>query len=78
MRVKCDSLGLITEDFQSNQVVQDTKHIYQGFLEHLIDEPVLDLFYSGDDIYIEKEDLKLYPNQFVMLVSNQNEKNYGI
>ena len=78
MRVKCDSLGLITEDFQSNQVVQDTKHIYQGFLEHLIDEPVLDLFYSGDDIYIEKEDLKLYPNQFVMLVSNQNEKKTGL
>ena len=78
MRVKCDSLGLITEDFQSNQVVQDTEHIYQGFLEHLIDEPILDRFYSGDEIYIEKEELSLYPNQFVMLVSNQNEKKTGL
>ena len=78
MRVKCDSLGLITEDFQSNQVLQDTNHIYTGFTEHLIDEPRLDMFYSGKEIFIEKEELQLYPNQFVMLVSNQNQKKTGL
>ena len=74
MRVKCDSLGLITEDFQSNQVVKDTSHIYTGFVEHLVDEPVLDRFYNEESIFIEKEERRLFPNQYVMLVSNQNEK----
>ena len=74
MRVKCDSLGLTTEDFQSDQVVKDTDNIYTGFITHLVDEPVLDRFYSGEDIFIEEEELKLNPNQFLMLISNQNEK----
>ena len=74
MRVKCDSLGLITEDFQSDQVVKNTGNIFTGFATHLVDEPVLDMFYAGDDVFIEQEDLKLNPNEFLMLVSNQNEK----
>ena len=74
MRVKCDSLGLITEDFQTNQIVKNTNHIYTGFVEHLVDEPVIDRFYNDEDIFIEKEELRLFPNQFLMLVSNQNEK----
>jgi PhoH-like ATPase len=74
MRVKCDSLGLITEDFQSDQVVANTCSIYTGFTPHLVDEPIIDRFYNGEDVYIEKEELQLYPNQFVLLVSNQNEK----
>ena len=74
MRVKCDALGMITEDYQSNQVVTDTTHIYTGFLEHLVDEPVLDRFYKDEEIFIENDELELVPNQFVLLVSNQNEK----
>ena len=74
MRVKCDSLGLTTEDFQSDQVVKDTDNIYTGFVTHLVDEPILDQFYAGEDVFIDKEELNLNPNQFLMLVSNQNEK----
>lgn len=74
MRVKCDALGLTTEDYYSNQVVADTDHIYTGFIKHLVDEPLLDMFYKDEEIFIDKEELKLVPNQFIMLVSNQNEK----
>ena len=36
---------------------------------------LLDRFYNGEDIFIEKEESAGYfPNQYVMLVSNQNEK----
>ena len=78
MRVKCDALGLITEDYQINQVVKDTSSIYTGFNKHLIDEPVLDRFYKDEDVFIDKDELPLMPNQFVMLVSNQNEKKTGL
>jgi len=78
MRVKCDALGLATEDYLTDQVIQDTSHIYTGYIEHLVDDPVIDRFYAGEDIFIEEEDLALQPNQFIMLVSNQNEKKTGL
>lgn len=74
MRVKCDALDLLSEDFESNQIVKDTSQMYVGFQSHLIDEPILDQFYSGEEVFIDPEELKLFPNQFLMLVSNQNEK----
>jgi len=74
MRVKCDSLGVMCEDFSSEKVVQDTSKLYTGFTLHLVDNQVVDRFYEGEDVYIEKEEIKLCTQQFLMLVSNQNEK----
>ena len=31
-------------------------------------------FYSDEDVYLEKDEVKVLPNQFIMLVSNINEK----
>ena len=74
MRVKCDSLGLLTEDYIINQVVKTTEHLYTGYRTHLIDEQIIDQFYSGEKIYLDKEEIQLQPNHFLMLVSNSNEK----
>ena len=74
MRVKCDALGLLTEDYIINQVVKDTDHLYTGFKKHLVDEQIVDQFYNGEKIYLDKEDITLQPNHFLMLVSNSNEK----
>ena len=78
MRVKCDALGLLCEDFHNNQVVADTSHIFTGYKEHLVDDPVIDLFYSGEEVLLSEEEIDLAPNQFLMLVSNQNEKKTGL
>ena len=74
MRVKCDALGLLTEDYISSQVVKHHENLYTGFAKHLVDDEVVDQFYSGEDVYVEKEDITLYPNHMVMLISNSNEK----
>ena len=74
MRVKCDSLGMLCEDYISEKVVQDTSQLYTGFTLHLVDDQVIDHFYAGEDVFIEKDEIKLGAQQFVMLVSNQNEK----
>ena len=74
MRVKCDALGLLTEDYQAEQVVENSEGLYTGRAEILVDEQQVDKFYAGDDIWIDKSEVKLYPNQFVMLISNSNEK----
>lgn len=74
MRVKCDALGLLTEDYQAEQVVESSEGLYTGRAEILVDEQVIDQFYAGEDISIRKEEYILYPNQFVMLISNSNDK----
>tara|TARA_R110000824_G_scaffold2936_10_gene13421 strand:- start:38944 stop:40251 length:1308 start_codon:yes stop_codon:yes gene_type:complete len=74
MRVKCDSLGIITEDYAPNKVVSDEKHLFTGFKKHLVDDQLIDQFYDGEAIYFDKEDGTFFPNQFVMLVSSSNEK----
>ena len=74
MRVKCDALGLLTEDYQAEQVVENSEGLYTGRSELLVDEQQIDKFYSGEDIFVEADQQLLYPNQFVMLISNSNDK----
>ena len=45
-----------------------------GFKSHLVDEEIIDQFYSGEEIYLDKEDIKLQPNQYLMLISSSNQK----
>ena len=74
MRVKCDSLEIMTENYAPNKVVDDEKHLFTGLKKHLVDDQLIDQFYSGEEIYFEKDDGVFFPNQFLMLVSNSNEK----
>lgn len=74
MRVKCDSIGLVCEDFVSGQIVTNTDELYTGFTDYLIDDQIIDRIYNKEDVYLEKDDIQAFPQQFVMLVSNQNEK----
>ena len=86
MRIKSDSIGLPSEDYIANQVVKNSGALYSGFKKYLVDEQIVDRFYNNDKIHAEKSEIKLNPNQLVMLVSNANEKktalvrfkNYGL
>ena len=71
MRVKCDSLGVLCEDYKKTKVVKDTSEIYTGFSSVLVDDEVVDQFYAGEEVTIEGE---YHPNEFLMLVSNANDK----
>jgi PhoH-like ATPase len=76
MRVICDSIGLLAEDYTTEKVVTCSDELYSGLAIHLVDDQVIDRFYDGDDIYIEEEDAKQewHPNQYILMVSNANEK----
>jgi len=75
MRVICDSLGLLCEDYNPTQLVTSPDRIYSGFAEILVDDHLVDSFYNKEPVYLdEKQYKKLYPNQFVMLISEANEK----
>jgi PhoH-like ATPase len=75
MRVKCDALGILCEDYKIEQIVKDRAEIYTGFSSHLIDDEIIDRFYSGEDVFLEGDHIpNLYPHEYVMLVSSSNEK----
>ncbi len=72
MRVIADAVGLACEDFYNQQIVDDSDSIYEGTANVLVDDQIIDRFYDRDTVFLE--DQGLYPNQYVMLVSNANEK----
>ena len=83
MRVIADAIGLLTEDYVSSSVVKSRDVIYEGFEKFLVDDFMIDEFYAGDPVWLHHEDaaeqgITLYPNQFVMLVSVENEKKTAI
>tara|TARA_Y100000592_G_scaffold15910_1_gene23431 strand:- start:5958 stop:7286 length:1329 start_codon:yes stop_codon:yes gene_type:complete len=76
MRVICDSLGLLTEDYNEAKVIKNQTDLYTGFTSVLVDDQFIDQFYDNMKVFLDEEDAgqKLCPNQYVMLVSNSNEK----
>lgn len=67
VRVKADALGLQSEDFLSDRVVE-VDHIYSGFLEIYINRNLLDLFYEKGELHVtELVNHPFYPNQFILL-----------
>jgi PhoH-like ATPase len=80
MRVIADSLGLITEDYETNSVIEDKDKVYEGYAEILVDEEFIDQFYAGEDKFLDETMIKekLYPHQFLLLVSSSNPKKSAI
>ena len=77
MRVICDSIGLPSQDYISEEAVSSSDDLYAGFVVQPVDEQIIDRFYAGEeDVFIEKDEVDelWHPNQYVMLVSNSNEK----
>jgi PhoH-like ATPase len=74
MRVKCDSLGLESEDYNTEQVVDQADGLYTGISEYLVDDQLIDIFYETGTLDIAEKNIRFCPNQFIILISNSNEK----
>ena len=79
MRVIADACGLISEDYETIKVVEDVDKIYTGFLEIVVDDELIEQFYADEDLFFdelfqEEKKIKLYPNQFLILISSSNPK----
>ena len=71
LRVKCDALGVATEDYNDQYVVEEPESIYSGLTQVITDDSNVEKFYKGEPISIEQE---LHPNQFIILTSNVDDK----
>lgn len=67
VRVKADAIGLISEDFLSDRVVEND-HLYPGFLEVYIGLDIMNRFYEKGELPLsEIANHPFYPNQFLVM-----------
>lgn len=66
MRIKAESLGIVSEDFLSDKIVVDDS-LYTGSTELLVTTEQLDLFYDKKELPTELFKNNFFSNQFVLL-----------
>ena len=76
MRVICDSIAIPAEDYISENAVTSSEELYNGFVIHSVDDQIIDRHYSGEEILIHEDEVTVpwHSNQYIMMVSNANEK----
>jgi PhoH-like ATPase len=79
MRVIGNSVGLTTEDYTNDKIIENQSDLYSGLADVLVDDQFIDQFYSGEKMYLEDEQQDLlHPNQYLMLISSANDKKTAI
>ena len=53
MRVKCDALNILGEDYETEKVVKSRSEIFTGVTKHLVDDQIIDQFYAGENIFLD-------------------------
>ena len=54
---------MVAEDYVTEKAAESSDQLYNGFVEHLVDDQVIDQVYEGKDIYIDKEEAKIIWNE---------------
>ena len=64
----------------TNSIVEDKDKVYEGFAEVLVDDEFIERFYDHEEMVLEESMVKekLYPNQFLLLISSSNPKKSAI
>lgn len=75
LRVKCDAIGLSTDDYQASQIIESLDEIYSGSRSLVVEDSAIEDFYNNVPVILEpdEEDM-LNGNECVTLVSDISEK----
>ena len=74
MRVKCDSFGIPCYDYQPQQVIKSVDKLFDGTRDIAVDDEIIESFYQDKEVVLPEQKFKLYPNQYLVLKSNKDEK----
>lgn len=66
LRVKCDALGLKSQDYIKDKLAEDSESIYSGTKTLEVDSGIINSLYKDGFISLEEE---AFPNQFLLLKS---------
>jgi len=72
-RVKCDALGIYSEDYYKDRIISDENQIYSGQKKLLLSNNNIDKFHKRGVLHMSeiKEKHSFYPNQFVIAKGDQ-------
>ena len=78
MRIKADSLGMLVEDYETDNV--DIGELYTGVEEIELPDNEIDRFYDLGYLNLEKLEIKkeIYPNEMLEIVSLANPKKQAL
>ena len=74
MRVKCDSYGIKCLDYEPQKVIKSVDSLFDGAAEICVPDEKIEDFYNNVDVAINPEKKVLYPNQFLVLKSEEDPK----
>jgi len=78
MRVKCDSFGIECYDYQPQQAVKSVDKLFDGTQELVISEQIINSFYDDEEVLLPQQKMILYPNQYLLLKSEKDDKKSAI
>jgi PhoH-like ATPase len=78
MRVKCDSFGIPTFDYQPQQAVASIDKMFDGADEIVVADKIVEDFYNDIEVLLPEQKEKLYPNQYLVLKSESDKKKSAI
>jgi PhoH-like ATPase len=78
LRVKCDALGVKAEDYTSDSVIEDLDSLYTGHTTVTVESEDIDDIHDSGQTTVKNILRPLYPNEFVHLKSNTNEKHSAL
>jgi len=78
MRVKCNALNVDAEDYTSDTVVGDLDELYRGNTEIEVSDAEIDAFYQNGSMGVKNIIRPLYPNEYVLLKSNEKPKHTAL
>ena len=75
MRVKCDSFGIECHDYKPQQAVESVETLFDGSETVVVSDALVDQFYQKpDSVCLPKQQITLYPNQYLILQSEKDKK----
>jgi PhoH-like ATPase len=74
MRVKCDSFGIPCYDYQPQQVIKSVDKLFDGTRDIMVDDDIIESFYKDEEVILPEQKMKLYPNQYLILKSEKDDK----
>jgi len=78
MRVKCDSFGIECHDYQHNQVLKSVETLFDGSETLTVPDEIIESFYTESETFLSKQEVNLFPNQYLIIKSDKDEKKSAI
>ena len=74
-RVKCDALGIKSEDYYKDKILSNENQIFRGFKEIEINDPdIINDFYENGKVSINRIEDEIFPNEFI--IGKYNKKSF--